>query len=285
MAATLSGKTAIVTGSSRGLGKAIAVEFAQQGANVVVAARTSDPHPRISGTILDTVNEIKSDGGSAIAVRCDVSNDEHLTNLLQATVDQFGGIDILIHNAAALIPGGIRELTSKRWDLLWNVNVRPLYVLASGAVDSMITRGGGHIINVSPSLDTVDTFYSSNPEKHFADYHGGAAPVMTGALPKQWATQLAMSFAHELATHNIAVNCLWPGGPRNTEGMRAARSVDNYGHTSPQLFAEAALRIVQKQPATYTGRTLTDEEVLREEGVTDFRQYLESADVTEPDQY
>ena len=108
MAATLSGKTAIVTGSSRGLGKAIAVEFAQQGANVVVAARTSDPHPRISGTILDTVNEIKSDGGSAIAVQCDVSNDEHLTNLLQATVDQFGGIDILIHNAAALIPGGIR---------------------------------------------------------------------------------------------------------------------------------------------------------------------------------
>ena len=264
----LQGKTAIVTGGSRGLGKAIAITLAKQGANVVVAARTTEPHPRISGTIIDTTNEINGNGGSAIAIRCDVSNDEHLTNLLSSTVDQFGGIDIVVHNAAALIPGGIRDLTSRKWDLLWNVNVRPLYVLASGAAEIMINRGGGHIINVSPGEDT------------------GVMNAMTsGGLPKQWATQLAMSFSRELASHNIAVNCLWPGGPRNTEGMRAARSVENYGHTSPDLFAEAAFTIVQKEPSTYTGRTVTDEQVLREAGITDFSQYLESADVTAPDQY
>lgn len=268
MTTKLQGKTAIVTGGSRGLGKAIAITLAKQGANVVVAARTTEPHPRISGTIIDTTNEINGNGGSAIAIRCDVSNDEHLTNLLSSTVDQFGGIDIVVHNAAALIPGGIRDLTSRKWDLLWNVNVRPLYVLASGAAEIMINRGGGHIINVSPGEDT------------------GVMNAMTsGGLPKQWATQLAMSFSRELASHNIAVNCLWPGGPRNTEGMRAARSVENYGHTSPDLFAEAAFTIVQKEPSTYTGRTVTDEQVLREAGITDFSQYLESADVTAPDQY
>jgi len=268
MTTQLKGKTAIVTGSSRGLGKAIALTLAAHGANVVVAARTTDPHPRISGTIVDTANEINANGGSAIAIQCDVSKDEHLTNLLSSTVDQFGGIDVVVHNAAALIPGGILDLTSRKWDLLWNVNVRPLYVLASGAAEIMINRGGGHIINVSPGEDT-----------------GALNRLTSGGLPKQWATQLAMSFSRELASHNIAVNCLWPGGPRNTEGMRAARSVENYGHTSPELFAEAAFTIVQKEPSTYTGRTVTDEQVLREDGVTDFTPYLETAGSTNPDQY
>jgi citronellol/citronellal dehydrogenase len=268
MATELKGKTAIITGSSRGLGKAIAITLAKHGVNVVVAARTTETHPRIAGTITDTANEINENGGSAVAIQCDVSNDEHLTNLLSSTMDQFGGIDIVVHNAAALIPGGIRELTSRKWDLLWNVNVRPLYVLASGVAEIMINRGGGHIINVSPGEDT-----------------GVLNARTSGGLPKQWATQLAMSFSRELASHNIAVNCLWPGGPRNTEGMRAARSVENYGHTSPELFAEAAFTIVQKDPSTYTGRTVTDEQVLREDGITDFSPYLESTGATTPDQY
>ncbi|MBI2886183.1 MAG: SDR family NAD(P)-dependent oxidoreductase [Chloroflexi bacterium] len=272
----LADKVALVTGSSRGLGKAMALTFAREGATVVVTGRTEEPHPRIGGTIGQTVEEIRAAGGTALAVRCDVGSEEDLQRLLDAALAEYGRVDILVHNAAALIPGGILDLTARRWDLLWNVNVRALFFLAKGVIPSMQARGGGHILNVSPALRLPD------PAEQLAP---GQTPrgVNLGALPKQWASQLALTMAQELLPHRIAVNCLFPGGARNTEGMRATRGGQPYGHTSPQLFADAALAIVAKDPASYTGRTVTDEEALREEGVTDFRPYLESQEATEPD--
>lgn len=274
---SLAGKVALVTGSSRGLGKAMALTFAREGAAVVVAARTEEPHPRIGGTIGQTVEEIRAAGGRAIGVRCDVGVDDDLQRLLDTALQEFGRVDILVHNAAALIPGGLLDLTPRRWDLLWNVNVRALMVLARGVVPSMQASGGGHIVNVSPVLRLPDPV---RPEAE-----GQPARANAGGLPKQWASQLAITMAQELRPHHIAVNCLFPGGARNTEGMRTLRGGEPYGHTSPQIFADAALAIVSKDPSTYTGRTVTDEEVLSAEGVTDFRKYVEAPSATELDRY
>lgn len=274
----LEGKVAIVTGSSRGLGKAIALTFALEGAAVVVTARTEEPNPRISGTITQTVEEIQAAGGTAIGVRCDVGVDEDLQHLLDTVMKECGGVDILVHNAAARIPGGILDLTTRRWDVLWNVNLRAFFVLAKGVTPSMQARSGGHILNVSPGLRLPDPAQGTGDSSPPRDTN-------IGGLPKEWASQLALALAQELAPHRIAVNCLFPRGPRNTEGMRASSGGAAYGHTSPQIFADAALAIVTKDPATYTGHTVTDEEVLRAQGVTDFRRYVQVSDATEPDRY
>lgn len=275
----LSGKVVIVTGSSRGLGKAMAITFAREGAAVVVTGRTEEPHPRIAGTVGQTVDEIRSSGGKALGVRCDVGVDEDLQNLLDTVMHEYGRVDMLVHNAAARIPGSILDLTTHRWDALWNVNVRGLFVLAKGVIPSMQASGGGHIINVSPGL-TLPA-----PVEIMPDQGQGIGAAKVGGLPKQWASQLMVTMAEELRPHKIAVNCLFPGGARNTEGMRNVQGGKPYGHTSPQLFADAALAIVTKDPARYTGQTVTDEDVLRADGVSDFRKYLETPEATEPDRY
>ena len=272
----LTNKVALVTGSSRGLGKAMALTFAREGASVVVTGRTEEPHPRIAGTIKQTVEEIRAAGGKAIAVRGDVAVAEDLQRLVETAVKEYGRVDILVHNAAALIPGGILGLAQERWDILWKINLQALVVLAKGVIPSMQASGGGHILMVSPALQfpgPVTPPIEGEPPR----------VVNIGGLPKQWATQLALTIAQELAPHHIAVNCLFPGGTRNTEGMRAGRGGQPAGHTSPQLFADAALAMVTKDPATYTGHTLTDEEALRAEGVTDFRKYVETPDDTDID--
>lgn len=272
----LSGKVAIVTGSSRGLGKAMALAFAGAGASVVVAARSEEPRAQVAGTIGETAEEIRKAGGTAIAVRCDVSVGEELHNLVERSVQEFGQIDVLVHNAAARIPGGIMDLTLRRWEIQWSVNLWPLFVLAKEVVPSMQAHGGGHILDIAPAMRLPD------PSPQGSGAGGGGGQI--GGLPKQWASQLAMAMAQELAPHHIAVNCLFPAGPRNTEGMQVATG-GNYGNTSPRLFADAALAMVSRDPTVYTGRCVTDEQVLKEEGITDFSSYLENPDIKEPDRY
>lgn len=276
----LTGKVAIITGSSRGLGKAMALAFAGAGASVVVAARSEEPRPQVAGTIGRTVEEIREAGGSAIAIRCDVSVGEDLQHLVARSIQELGQIDVLVHNAAARIPGGILDLTVRRWDILWDVNLRPLFVLAKEVITSMQAQGGGHILEVAPAMRLPGPV--SAAARGQGTGVGGGGQI--GGLPKQWASQLAMAMARELAPHRIAVNCLFPAGPRNTEGMQAVTG-GSYGNTSPRLFADAALAIVSKDPTVYTGRCVTDEQVLQEEGITDFSRYLESPDATDPDRY
>ncbi|MBI4329605.1 MAG: SDR family NAD(P)-dependent oxidoreductase [Chloroflexi bacterium] len=261
----LAGKVAIVTGSSRGLGKATAVAFARAGAAVVVAARTEEPHPRIAGTIRQTADEVRAFGGTALAIRCNMGSAEEVEELVKRTLEEFGHVDILVHNAAANLPGGVADLDLRRWEILFNVNVRALFILARAAVASMKAQGGGRILAVAPKPDL-------------------SAQTSIYIQAKQALTHLTLGMAKELAPFGIAANCLWPGGPRDTEGMQAI-SGGQYGNTSPQLFADAALAIVTKDPRTYTGRTVTDEEVLREEGVSDFSRYLRSREATQPDRY
>jgi citronellol/citronellal dehydrogenase len=249
----LNGKVAIVTGSSRGLGKAVAKTFARAGAKVTIAARTEEPHPRIGGTIKQTAQEIQESGGLALAIRCNVASDDDIENLIKKTLDEFGRIDILVHPAAAISRGGLEETDLKRWDILMGLNLRGLAALTKAVLPSMKTAGEGHIINVSPKI--TQTF-------------GGPY-----GLSKQAATLLALSMAEEFKDYSIAVNTIWPADSKlRTEGMVAMKMAPRDGH-DPQRFADAVATMVSKDSKSYTGNSVTDIEVLKEEGITDLSKY------------
>jgi citronellol/citronellal dehydrogenase len=256
----LAGKGVIVTGASRGLGKAIALTFAREGARVALLARTEEPNPRIAGTIHETAEAIRKAGGEALPIRCNVGSPEDSEAAVQSTLAEFGRIDILVHNAAANFPGSAIEIDPGRWDILMNVNPRALFLLTKGALPSLQAQGG-HIISISPKLQTEI---------------GSAAPF---SLSKQLQTRLALGLAKELTEQGIAVNCLWPDGQRTSEGTMLMRGGYTNGMLDTQLFADAALAMVLKDPRSYSGRTLLDTEVLKEEGVADFSQYEPSDEV------
>ena len=249
----LNGKVAIITGSSRGLGKAIALTLARNGVKVVVAARTESPHPRIGGTIMQTANEIIAEGGSVLPVKSNVILDDDVTSLVEKTLNEFDRIDILIHCAAANFQGGFEATDLGKWDILMGLNFRGLASLVKSVIPSMKQQGEGHILNVSPKI-------------------GGN---ITGpyTLSKQASTLLSLSMSKEFSTYGIAVNTIWPeGSSLRTEGMIAMGRV-NPDDQSPQRFADAVFEIISKDPKKYTGNTLSDMEVLRECGVNDFSKY------------
>ena len=256
----LSGKVAIITGASRGLGKAIAVRFADQGAKVAVLARTEEPHPRIAGTIYQTAEAIEAAGGVCLPLRCNVGSTEDIGTAVKATLEKFGRIEIVIHNAAANFQGGAIDIDPNRWDISMNVNPRALFLLARGSLEAL-KQSGGHIISVSPKLESSIL---------------GASPYM---LSKQLQTRLALGFAEELKEHGIAANCLWPDGQRTSEGTMMMRGGYVDGMLDTALFADAALAIVTKDPQGYTGKTLSDIEALRDDGIVDLSCYEPSEEI------
>jgi citronellol/citronellal dehydrogenase len=259
----LNGKVAIVTGSSRGLGKAIAKTFARAGASVTLAARTEEPHPRIGGTIIQTAKEIKEEGGTSLPVKCNVAIDDDIESMVQKTLDVFGHIDVLIHPAAANFPGSIEATDLRRWDILMSLNFRGLAALAKAVLPSMKTAGEGHIVNVSPKL-RLDTGTSGVQSGYFGGPYG---------LSKQASTLLALTMAEEFKDYGIAVNTIWPDGSRlRTEGMIAMGRVDPSAQ-DPQRFADAVAEIISKDPRSYTGHSLSDIEILHDAGITDLSKY------------
>ena len=259
----LNGKVAIVTGSSRGLGKAIAKTFARSGASVTLAARTEEPHPRIGGTIIQTAEEITAEGGTSLPIKCNVAADEDIESMVQKTLDAFGRIDILIHPAAANFPGGVEAMDLRRWDILMGLNFRGLAALAKAVLPSMKTAGEGHIVNVSPKL-SPDIGKSGVQSGYFGGPYG---------LSKQASTLLSLAMAEEFKDYGIGVNTIWPDGSRlRTEGMIAMGRVDP-GAQDPQRFADAFSEIVAKDPRLYTGQSVSDIEILHDAGITDLSKY------------
>ncbi len=256
----LEGKAAIVTGASRGLGRAIALTLARKGARVALLARTEEPHPRIAGTIHETAEAIRKAGGVALPIRCNVGSSEDIDGAVRQALTEFGRIDILVHNAVANFPGSAAAIDPRRWDILMNVNPRALFLLARAALPALQAQGG-HIISISPQPQATV---------------GGAAPY---GLSKQLQTRLALGLVEELKEHGIAANCLWPDGQRTSEGTMLMQGGFVAGMLDAQLFADAALAIVTRDPRSYTGRALLDTEVLREVGVTDFSRYEPSDEV------
>lgn len=252
----LTGKTAIVTGASRGVGRAVALKLAQEGADVVIAAKTTEPNPKLPGTIYDVAKEVEALGRRALPVKTNVREPEDIERMVQTTLDSFGRIDILVNNAGALWWYPVLETPVKRYDLVMEVNVRAAFLCSQAVLPTMIQQQRGHIINMSPPID-----FSVMPGK------------VAYMISKFGMTMLAMGLAAEVREHNIAVNALWP------VTLIESYATINFGMGEPSMWrkadilADAVYAIVSQEPLARTGQALLDEDVLREAGVTDFDSY------------
>lgn len=258
----LAGRTVLMSGGSRGIGFAIALAAARAGANVVILAKTDEPHPSLPGTVHTAVEQIRaaSAGGDALAVVGDVREEKAVDRAVDAAVDAFGGLDICINNAGAFALEGTEDLSVKRFDLMQAVSVRGTFVLTRACVPHLRRSNHAHILTISPPL---------NMASHWL------APHLGYTVAKYGMTVLGRGFAAEFAKDRIASNCLWPETTIATAavlnlygGEAAARRA-----RAPEIMADAAVSVLARPPGQTTGQTLLDVEVLRAEGIVDFSGY------------
>jgi citronellol/citronellal dehydrogenase len=256
---SLQGKTLFITGASRGIGKAIAVAAAREGANVVVAAKSSVPNPKLEGTIHSAAEEIERAGGKALAVRCDVRDEVEIQKAVALTVERFGGLDVLVNNASAIHLAGTVETPMKRWDLMHQVNARGTFACSQACIPHLAKSANPHILNLSPPL-------SLNPRWF--------APHVAYTIAKYGMSLCVLGMAEELKERNIAVNALWPRTVIATAALNllGGDDVARHGRT-PDVVADAAVAILRRDARTCTGNFFIDEDVLRAEGVSDFSRY------------
>nr|XP_014095129.1 hydroxysteroid dehydrogenase-like protein 2 [Bactrocera oleae] len=256
---TLRGKTVFITGASRGIGKAIALKAARDGANVVIAAKTAQPHPKLAGTIYSAAKEIENEGGKALACIVDVRDELQVRKAVQAAVKKFGGIDILINNASAISLTATLETDMKRYDLMHNINTRGTFLVTKECLPYLLKSKHGHILNISPPLVMSPHWFSTHVAYTMAKY--GMSMCVLG-------------MAEEFRSQGIAVNALWPRTAIYTAAVEMLQGAEasQYSRT-PEIMADAAYAILCKDPNTCTGNFFIDEEVLIEEGVQDLKRY------------
>ncbi len=264
----LDGKVAIITGSSRGIGRDIALVFGREGARVVVSARTENEGDfRIEGSIRTTVERIRAAGGQAIGVRCNVGDDLEIENLVNRTMDEWGRVDILVNNAGILIPGSILDLQPKHWDLIFRVNVRGPFVLCRTVLPHMIRQGWGHIINIS-SMGAVGP--GAGPYTSAGD-DGTPYGATKAALER-----FTQGLASEVWDKNVGVNVIHPVPAIVTEGgnfFRGTKTEDMKGwYPDGRSMGDAAAIVCSRDPKQFTGNIMSQTEVLRYAGV-DLSQY------------
>ncbi|MFS2054177.1 SDR family oxidoreductase [Variovorax sp. Varisp41] len=256
---SLRSKTLFVTGASRGIGKAIALRAARDGANIVVAAKTATADPRLPGTIHSAAEEIVAAGGQALAVVVDVRDEAQVRAAVDAAVARFGGIDILVNNASAIHLETVERTPMKRYDLMFEINARGSYLCAQACLPHLEKAANPHILTLSPPLDL-------NP-KWFARH----AAYTTS---KYAMSMLSRGLAEELRERGIASNSLWPRTVIATSALRIAAPEVAGQARVPAVMADAAWHILTRPSRELTGQLLLDEQVLREAGVTDFAPYL-----------
>lgn len=254
--APLAGRVAIITGASRGIGRAVALKLAKEGAAVVIAAKTAELDPRLPGTIYTVAQEVEALGGRALPLRVDVRDENALQMMVDKTLETFGRVDILVNNAGALWWYPVVETPPKRFDLVMQVNLRASFIASHLVLPHMIAQRWGHIITMSPPIDL-----SVLPGK------------VAYMISKFGMTMLALGLAEEVREHNVAVNALWP------RTLIESQATIAWGLGTPKqwrkadIMADAVYEIVRREPHTCTGNAFIDEEVLREAGVTDFSIY------------
>jgi citronellol/citronellal dehydrogenase len=256
---SLQGKTLFITGASRGIGKAIAVAAAREGANVVVAAKSSVPNPKLEGTIHTAAQEIERAGGKALAVKCDVRDDAEIQAAVAATVERFGGIDVLVNNASAIHLAGTLETPMKRWDLMHQVNARGTFACSQACIPHLARSSNPHILNLSPPLSLDPRWF---------------APHVAYTIAKYGMSMCVLGMAEELKDRGIAVNALWPRTVIATAALNllGGDEVAKHGRTA-EVVADAAIAVLRRDARACTGNFFVDEDVLRAEGVTDFERY------------
>ena len=259
-ASSLQNRTILMSGGSRGIGLAIAVRAARDGANIALIAKTDEPDPRLPGTIHTAAREIEAAGGKALPIVGDIRDEETVASAVEQTAQQFGGIDIVVNNASAITLQNLGELPVKRYDLMLDINARGTFLLTSMALPHLQQSSNPHVLTLSPPL---------NPDRRWLRTH---APY---TVSKYAMTMLTLGVAEAYRDAGIAANCLWPrtliataailnvvGGE---EGMAGSRT--------PEIVADAAYEILRRPATECTGHTYIDEAVLRESGVSDFAKY------------
>jgi citronellol/citronellal dehydrogenase len=266
----LKNKTIFITGASRGIGHAIAMRAAADGANVVIAAKTAEAHPKLPGTIHTAAADIERAGGQALAVATDIRDEAQVEAAIAAAVARFGGIDILVNNASAISLTGTLETPMKRFDLMHQVNVRGTYLCTQKAVPYLAKSANPHVLNISPPL------HSTLSPRWFA-------PHVAYTMAKYGMSLCVIGMAEEFRPMGIAVNALWPRTTIDTEAIRLIAGQEARSKArSPEIMADAAYWILTQPARKLTGRFFLDDEVLRTSGVTDFSRYRQPG-VTEED--
>ncbi len=257
--ASLSGKVIFITGASRGIGKAIALRAAADGAKIVVAAKTAEPHPKLEGTIFSAAEEIEAAGGEALPLVVDVRSEEIVEGAVKQAVERFGGIDICINNASAIMLTGTLHTPMKRFDLMHQVNTRGTYLVSQKCLPHLLKADNPHILNLSPPLNM-------NP-RWFRDH-------VAYTMAKYGMSMCVLGMSEEFKNKGVAVNALWP------RTVIATAAIDMLGGDAmmrrarkPEIMADAAHAILTREAKGCTGNFFMDDEVLAEAGVEDFSKY------------
>ncbi|RAZ89485.1 short chain dehydrogenase [Mesorhizobium hawassense] len=261
---SLNGKTLFISGGSRGIGLAIALRAARDGANVTIAAKTAEPHPKLPGTIYSAAEEIEQAGGKALPVLCDIRDEAQVADAVAKTVERFGGIDICVNNASAIQLTGTLETDMKRYDLMHQINTRGTFLVSKTCIPHLKSAKNPHILNLAPPLDMKAKWFKNH---------------VAYTMAKFGMSMCTLGMSAEFAKDGIAVNSLWPISTIDTAAVRnllggatvAAMS------RSPDIMADAARAVFLRPSREATGNFYIDEEVLRAEGVTDFSIYAPGA--------
>jgi citronellol/citronellal dehydrogenase len=256
--ASLKGKTLFITGGSRGIGLAIALRAAADGANLVIAAKTVEPHPKLPGTIHTAAREIEAAGGRCLPLQCDIRDEAQLARAVAAGAERFGGIDILVNNASAISLSGTMETPLKRLDLMFGINVRGTYASSQACVPHLRKAANPHILTLSPPLNMNPRWFKNHVAYTMAKY--GMSMCVLG-------------MAEEFRAAGIAVNALWPKTIIATAALQMIPGIDPTRGRKPEIMADAAHWILTQPARACSGNFFIDEEVLRKIGVTDLRQY------------
>jgi citronellol/citronellal dehydrogenase len=257
---TLKGKTLFITGASRGIGLAIGLRAAKDGANVVIAAKTAEPHPKLPGTVHTAAKEIEAMGGKALPLLVDVRDEEAVKAAIDKTVETFGGLDIVVNNASAISLTPTPQTDMKRFDLMHQINTRGTYMVSKYAIPHLSKAENPHILMLSPPLDFKEKWF---------------APHLAYSLAKYGMSLCVLGLAGELRERGIAVNALWPRTTIATSAVKNLLGGDRIVQASrtPEILSDAAHAIFLKPARGFTGQFLIDDTFLSHEGVTDFEKY------------
>ncbi|QDH69135.1 SDR family oxidoreductase [Marilutibacter alkalisoli] len=255
---SLSGKTLFITGASRGIGRAIALRAARDGANIAIVAKSGVPNPKLPGTIHSVAAEVEAAGGRALPIRCDIREEEQVTAAVAATVDAFGGLDILVNNASAIWLRGALDTPMKRYDLMQQVNSRGTFLCTQACLPHLLQAPNPHVLTLSPPPSLDPKWWG---------------PHVAYTYAKMGMSLLTIGLAAEFGAQGVAINCLWPRTVIATDAIRMIPGIDVAGCRTPEIMADAAHAVLTRPAAGFYGRFLIDDEVLGEAGVTDLSGY------------